>query len=133
MAAPPQVFLERWRRRRSEKQDKKCKESGKAEITVMTAADNASLARLLENERIDLILNDLGLSLGMASNEPTKFRLAFKRLSGFTMAAALTKAKNDDLARAIYGGSAAYKLTEPRSLYMIVTKWIPRFRSHRRY
>ncbi|WAC27709.1 ABC transporter substrate-binding protein [Ancylobacter sp. SL191] len=85
------------------KQQETCKAEGKAAITTMPFQDLAAGLRLLESDRTDILLWDLGYVDFMAAANPTKYTRAFSIVSGFQIGVGVKKG-NDDLVKAIYDG-----------------------------
>lgn len=85
------------------KQQETCKAEGKAAITTMPFQDLAAGLRLLESERTDILLWDLGYIDFMAAANPTKYTRAFSIVSGFQIGVGVKKG-NDDLVKAVYDG-----------------------------
>ena len=85
------------------KQQETCKAEGKAAITTMPFQDLAAGLRLLESERTDILLWDLGYIDFMAAANPTKYARAFSIVSGFQIGVGVKKG-NDDLVKAVYDG-----------------------------
>jgi polar amino acid transport system substrate-binding protein len=85
------------------KQQETCKAEGKAPITTMPFQDLAAGLRLLESDRTDILLWDLGYVDFMAAANPTKYTRAFSIVSGFQIGVGVKKG-NDDLVKAIYDG-----------------------------
>jgi polar amino acid transport system substrate-binding protein len=81
-------------------QDKKCAAAGKAAIELVTYPDVPSAARLIENDRADVVVTDLGVVADLARAKPDVFE------RGFTLASEVTTGpgfrKDDlDLAKAV--------------------------------
>ncbi len=85
------------------KQQETCKAEGKPAITTMPFQDLAAGLRLLESERTDILLWDLGYIDFMAAANPTKYSRAFSIVSGFQIGVGVKKG-NDDLVKAVYDG-----------------------------
>jgi polar amino acid transport system substrate-binding protein len=81
-------------------QSKKCVEAGKKEITILTYPDIPSGTRLIQNDRADVMLTDLGLVDQLAHDNPTVFERGIKIISDFNIGVAVKKG-NDDLVKAI--------------------------------
>jgi polar amino acid transport system substrate-binding protein len=85
------------------KQQEDCKAGGKAAVTTMPFQDLAAGLRLLESDRTDILLWDLGYIDFMAAANPTKYARAFSIVSGFQIGVGIKKG-NDDLVRAVSDG-----------------------------
>ena len=85
------------------KQDETCKAEGKAAINIMIGPDTASVSRLLQTERVEVFVIDLGLAGGLSRERPEDFEFAFRHLTGITQAVGVPKGR-EDLVRAIYDG-----------------------------
>ena len=82
-------------------QSKKCVETGKKEINILTYPDISSGVRLLQNDRADVMVTDLALVDQLASDNPTLFERGIKILSDFKIGVA-TRKDSKDLSTAIY-------------------------------
>src|SRR5262249_51413852 len=80
---------------------KKCVADGKKEISIMTYPDMASGARLVQNDRADLMVTDLGVVDQLSHDNPTLYERGFKVISDFRIGVAVKKG-NADLINAIY-------------------------------
>lgn len=85
------------------KQDETCKAGGKAAINIMIGPDTAAVFRQLENQRVEVVVIDLGLAIGVVTERPEVFEMAFKHMPGITQAVGVPKGR-EDLVRAIYDG-----------------------------
>jgi len=81
-------------------QSKKCVADGKKEINILTYPDIPSGTRLIQNDRADVMLTDLGLVDQLAHDNPTQFERGIKVVSDFNIGVAIKKG-NDDLVKAI--------------------------------
>jgi polar amino acid transport system substrate-binding protein len=82
-------------------ESKKCVADGKKEISIMTYPDMASGARLVQNDRADLMVTDLGVVDQLSHDNPTLYERGFKVVSDFRIGVAVKKG-NTDLANALY-------------------------------
>jgi polar amino acid transport system substrate-binding protein len=87
-------------------QSKKCVAEGKKEITILTYPDIPSGTRLIQNERADVMLTDLGLVDQLAHDNPTLYERGIKVVSDFNIGIAVKKG-NDDLVKAIFDAMRA--------------------------
>jgi polar amino acid transport system substrate-binding protein len=85
------------------KQQEVCAAEGKDAIVTMPFQDLAAGLRLLESERTDILMWDLGYIDFIAAANPTKYTRAFSIASGFEMGVGIKKG-NEDLVKAIYDG-----------------------------
>jgi polar amino acid transport system substrate-binding protein len=79
---------------------KKCTDGGKAEIQIVTFPDATAGARLVANDRADVLLGDLTLAGQFVSQYPDKLEIGFRIASGLKIAAAVRK-DNDELLNAL--------------------------------
>jgi polar amino acid transport system substrate-binding protein len=84
-------------------QGQKCTTAGKPAIQLVSYPDIAAGIRLIQNDRADLMMTDLGIVDRAAQENPAIFERGFKILSGFRIGAAVKKG-NEDLLKAIYDG-----------------------------
>jgi polar amino acid transport system substrate-binding protein len=70
---------------------KKCTDAGKAPIEIVTFPDAPAGARLVANDRADVLLGDLTLAGQFVSQLPDKVEIGFRIPSGFKIAAAVPK------------------------------------------
>lgn len=85
------------------KQDETCKAEGKPAMNIMVGPDTAAVSRLLQSERVEVFVIDLGLAGGLSREKPEDFEFAFRHLTGITQAVGIPKGR-DDLVRAIHDG-----------------------------
>jgi polar amino acid transport system substrate-binding protein len=64
--------------------------------------------RLIQNDRADILMSDLGMVDVIISNSPTSFERGFKIVTDYKIAVGLTK-NNKDLAQALYDGLVILK------------------------
>jgi polar amino acid transport system substrate-binding protein len=86
----------------------KCTSSGKKEISIITYPDMPGGTRLIQNDRADILMSDLGMVDVIISNSPTSFERGFKIVTDYKIAVGLTK-NNKDLAQALYDGLVILK------------------------
>jgi polar amino acid transport system substrate-binding protein len=72
---------------------KKCTDAGKAAIEIVTFPDAPAGARLVANDRADVLLGDLTLAGQFVSQMPDKVEIGFRIPSGFKIAAAVPKSR----------------------------------------
>jgi len=84
-------------------QSGKCTAAGKPAIQLVSYPDIAAGVRLIQNDRADLMMTDLGIVDRAAQENPTVFERGFKILTGFRIGAAVKKG-NEDLLKAIFDG-----------------------------
>jgi polar amino acid transport system substrate-binding protein len=82
-------------------QSKKCVAEGKKEINILTYPDISSGVRLLQNDRADVMVTDLGLVDQLSNDNPTLYERGIKIISDFRIGVAVKKG-NKDLLNAIY-------------------------------
>lgn len=82
-------------------QSKKCVAEGKKEINILTYPDMSSGVRLVQNDRADVMVTDLGVVDQVANDNPTLYERGFKVVSDFRIGVAVKKG-NKDLLTAIY-------------------------------
>jgi len=82
-------------------QSKKCVADGKKEISILTYPDMSSGARLIQNDRADVMVTDLGVVDQLSNDNPTLYERAIKVVSDFRIGVAVKKG-NKDLLTAIY-------------------------------
>jgi polar amino acid transport system substrate-binding protein len=87
---------------------KKCVAAGKGEIAIVTYPDMPGGTRLIQNDRADVLMSDLGIVDNIVSSNPAAFDRGFKIITDYKIAVGLTKG-NKDLAQAIYDGLVALK------------------------
>ncbi|PYO57297.1 MAG: ABC transporter substrate-binding protein, partial [Candidatus Rokuibacteriota bacterium] len=87
-------------------QSTKCTTAGKPAIQLVSYPDIAAGVRLIQNERADLMMTDLGIVDRATQENPAIFERGFKILTGFRIGAAVKKG-NEDLLKAIYDGIQA--------------------------
>jgi len=87
-------------------QSKKCVAEGKKEITILTYPDIPSGTRLIQNERADVMLTDLGLVDQLAHDNPTLYERGIKVVSDFNIGIAVKKG-NNDLVNAVFDSMRA--------------------------
>jgi polar amino acid transport system substrate-binding protein len=78
----------------------KCVAAGKQPIEIVTFPDIPSGARLVKNDRADLLMIDLGLVNSFIAADPTSFDLAFSILTDYKVGVGLAKG-NKELSQAI--------------------------------
>lgn len=83
-----------------------CTKAGHGAIEIQTYPDNASGFRLLQNNRTDMVLNDLALIDSTAKQMPAVFERAYAIVSGFQLGLAAKKG-NDQLTQALFDGLKA--------------------------
>lgn len=84
-------------------QTKKCAEAGKKAINILTYPAIEGGIRLLQSDRVVVMLTDLALVDQLAIDNPADFERGFYKLTDFTIGAAVKKG-NEDLLKAIYEG-----------------------------
>jgi len=87
-------------------QSKKCVAEGKKEINILTYPDIPSGTRLVQNDRADVMLTDLGLVDQLAHDNPTLYERGVKIVSDFNIGVAMKKG-NKDLVKAIFDAMRA--------------------------
>lgn len=80
---------------------KKCTDAGKPPIDIVTFPDAPAGARLVANDRADVLYGDLTLAGGFTSQMPDKVEIGFRVASGLKIAAAVRK-DNDQLLNALH-------------------------------
>jgi polar amino acid transport system substrate-binding protein len=80
--------------------NKKCTAAAKPAIEIVTFPDAPAGARLVANDRADVLLGDLTLAGQFVSNFPDKLEIGFRIPSGFKIAVAVRKG-NDQLLNAL--------------------------------
>ncbi|MDB5560666.1 MAG: transporter substrate-binding protein [Hyphomicrobiales bacterium] len=80
---------------------KKCTDGGKAAVEVVTFPDIPAGARLVKNDRADMLMIDLGLVNNFISADPTAFDLAFSILTDYKVGVGVAK-NNKELSQAIF-------------------------------
>jgi len=86
----------------------KCTASGKKAIEIVTYPDMPSGTRLIQNDRADLLMSDLGMVDQIALHNPTAVERGFQIISDYKIAVAYTK-NSKDLGQAIYDGLTLMK------------------------
>jgi polar amino acid transport system substrate-binding protein len=81
-------------------ESKKCMSAGKKEISLVSYPDIPGGTRLIQNDRADVMLTDLGLVNQIVQDNPDAFQVGFSVLTGFKIGAAVKKG-NEDLLKAI--------------------------------
>lgn len=84
-------------------QSQKCVAAGKPAIQMVSYPDIAAGVRLVQNDRADVMMTDLGIVDRVAQENPQTFERGFKILTGFRIGAAVKKG-NEDLLKAIFEG-----------------------------
>jgi polar amino acid transport system substrate-binding protein len=80
---------------------KKCTDAGKPPVEIVTFPDAPAGARLVANDRADVLLGDLTLAGQFVSQMPDKVEIGFRIASGLKIAAAVPKGRQQ-LLDAIY-------------------------------
>ncbi len=80
---------------------KKCVAAGKPEIEIVTFPDIPAGARLVKNDRADLLMIDLGLVNSFIAADPTAYDLAFTILTDYKVGVGVAK-NNKELTQAIF-------------------------------
>jgi polar amino acid transport system substrate-binding protein len=86
----------------------KCTASGKKAIEIVTYPDMPGGTRLIQNDRADLLMSDLGMVDQMVIHNPTALERGFQIISDYKIAVAYTK-NNKDLGQAIFDGLTLFK------------------------
>lgn len=80
---------------------KKCVAGGKPEIEVVTFPDAPAGARLVKNDRADLLMIDLGLVNSFIAADPNSFSLAFTIFTDYKVGVGIAK-NNQQLTQAVF-------------------------------
>jgi polar amino acid transport system substrate-binding protein len=75
----------------TKKQDEACKAAGKPGVTMMPFQDLAAGLRLLDSERTDAIMWDLGFVDNLATTNKQKYARAFAIMDGYVVGVAVAK------------------------------------------
>jgi polar amino acid transport system substrate-binding protein len=81
----------------------KCIAAGKPAVTIVTYPNIPGGTRLIQNDRADVLMSGLTLVNQLIANNPKSFELAYKIITDYKIAAAVTKG-NKELEQAIYDG-----------------------------
>jgi polar amino acid transport system substrate-binding protein len=81
----------------------KCIAAGKLAVTIITYPNIPGGTRLIQNDRADVLMSGLTLVNQLIANNPKSFELAYKIITDYKIAAAVTKG-NKELQQAIYDG-----------------------------
>jgi polar amino acid transport system substrate-binding protein len=82
---------------------KKCVAAGKKEISIVTYPDMPGGTRLIQNDRADVLMSDLGMVNSLIKSSPTIFEKGFTIVTDYKIAAGYTK-DNKELGQAILDG-----------------------------
>jgi polar amino acid transport system substrate-binding protein len=86
----------------------KCTAAGKKPIAIVTYPDMPGGTRLIQNDRADILMSDLGMVGAIIAGNPGAFDLGFKIITNYQIAVGLTKG-NKDLAQAIFDALTLFK------------------------
>lgn len=87
---------------------KKCVAEGKKEITIVTYPDMPGGTRLIQNDRADVMMTDLGMVNAFIKTSPSAFDKGFTIVTDYKIAVGYTKG-NKDLGQAILDGLTALR------------------------
>ena len=82
---------------------KACVAAGKPEISIVTYPDMPGGTRLIQNDRADVMMTDLGMVNSFVKNNPGAFAIGFKIVTNYKIAVGYTKG-DKDLGQAILDG-----------------------------
>jgi polar amino acid transport system substrate-binding protein len=82
---------------------KKCVAAGKKEVSIVTYPDVPGGTRLIQNDRADVLMSDLGMINSLIKTNPTTFDKGFTIVTDYKIAVGYTK-NNKDLGQAILDG-----------------------------
>jgi polar amino acid transport system substrate-binding protein len=82
---------------------KKCVAAGKKDISIVTYPDMPGGTRLIQNDRADLMMTDLGMVNSFIKGNPVAFERGFMIVTDYKIAVGYTK-NNSDLGQAILDG-----------------------------
>jgi len=82
---------------------KKCVAGGKKEISIVTYPDMPGGTRLIQNDRADVLMSDLGMVNSLIKTNPAIFDKGFTIVTDYKIAVGYTKS-NKDLGQAILDG-----------------------------
>jgi polar amino acid transport system substrate-binding protein len=81
----------------------KCVANGKQPIQLVDYPDIPAGARLIANDRADILLSDLGTTTALVQSSPDQFELGFTLFTDYKVGPAVQKG-NADLLNAVYNG-----------------------------
>ena len=84
-------------------QSDKCVAAGKQPIQLVDYPDIPAGARLIQNERADILMSDLGTTSSLVKESPDQYDLGFTIFTDFKVGPAVQKG-NPDLLKALYDG-----------------------------
>jgi polar amino acid transport system substrate-binding protein len=87
---------------------KKCVAAGKKEISIVTYPDMPGGTRLIQNDRADVMMTDLGMVNSFIKTSPAVFEKGFTIVTDYKIAAGYTK-NNKELGQAILDGLTALR------------------------
>jgi polar amino acid transport system substrate-binding protein len=87
---------------------KKCVAGGKQEVSLVTYPDMPGGTRLIQNDRADIMMTDLGMVNSFVKSNPTAFDRGFMIVTDYKIAVGYTKG-NKDLGQALLDGLTALK------------------------
>jgi polar amino acid transport system substrate-binding protein len=82
---------------------KQCVAAGKPDISIVTYPDMPGGTRLIQNDRADVMMTDLGMVNSFVKTNPSAFEVGFKIITDYKIAVGYTKG-NKDLGQAILDG-----------------------------
>ena len=82
---------------------KNCVAGGKPDISIVTYPDMPGGTRLIQNDRADVMMTDLGMVNSFVKANPNAFEVGFKIVTDYKIAVGYTKS-NKDLGQAILDG-----------------------------
>jgi polar amino acid transport system substrate-binding protein len=87
---------------------KKCVAAGKKEISIVTYPDMPGGTRLIQNDRADVMMTDLGMVNSFIKTSPAVFEKGFTIVTDYKIAVGYTK-NNKELGQAILDGLTALR------------------------
>lgn len=90
-------------------QSDKCVAAGKQPIQLVDYPDIPAGARLIQNERADILMSDLGTTSSLVKESPDQYDLGFTIFTDFKVGPAVQKG-NPDLLKALYDGLKVQEL-----------------------